>query len=44
MAEKSGLNIMRTIFELLVLLLALGIIFGGLALVVILSPWSKAGS
>ena len=44
MAEKSGLNIMRTIFELLVLLLALGVIFGGLALVVILSPWSKDGS
>lgn len=41
MAEKSGLNTMRTIFELLVLLLALGIIFGGLALVVILSPWFK---
>lgn len=41
MAEKSGLNIIRTIFELLVLLLALGVIFGGLALVVILSPWSK---
>ncbi len=41
MAEKSGLNTMRTIFELLVLLLALGVIFGGLALVVILSPWFK---
>jgi NADH-quinone oxidoreductase subunit J len=41
MAEKSGLSIIRTIFELLVLLLALGVIFGGLALVVILSPWSK---
>ena len=41
MAEKSGLSTMRTIFELLVLLLALGVIFGGLALVVILSPWSK---
>lgn len=40
MAEKSGLNTMRTVFELLVLLLALGIIFGGLALVLILSPWS----
>ena len=32
---------MRTIFELLVLLLALGVIFGGLALVVVLSPWSR---
>lgn len=41
MAEKSGLSIMRTIFDLLVLLLALGVIFGGLAVVVILSPWSK---
>jgi NADH-quinone oxidoreductase subunit J len=41
MEEKSGLSIIRTIFELLVLLLALGVIFGGLALVVILSPWSK---
>jgi NADH-quinone oxidoreductase subunit J len=41
MKEKSGLSIIRTIFELLVLLLALGVIFGGLALVVILSPWSK---
>jgi hypothetical protein len=41
MAEKSGLSIIRTIFELLVLLLALGVIFGGLALVVLLSPWSK---
>jgi beta-lactamase regulating signal transducer with metallopeptidase domain len=40
MAEKSGLNTMRTVFELLVLLLALGVIFGGLALVLILSPWS----
>ena len=41
MAEKSGLSIIRTIFELLVLLLALGVIFGGLALVMLLSPWSK---
>jgi NADH-quinone oxidoreductase subunit J len=41
MAEKSGLSIMRTIFELLVLLLALGVIFGGLALIVVLSPWSR---
>jgi NADH-quinone oxidoreductase subunit J len=41
MAEKSGLNIIRTIFELLVLLIALGVIFGGLALVIVLSPWSR---
>ena len=41
MAEKSGLSIIRTIFELLVLLLALGVIFGGLAAIVFFSPWSK---
>lgn len=41
MKEKSGLSIIRTIFELLVLLLALGVIFGGLALVILLSPWSR---
>jgi NADH-quinone oxidoreductase subunit J len=41
MAEKSGLSIIRTIFELMVLLLALGVIFGGLALVILLSPWSR---
>jgi NADH-quinone oxidoreductase subunit J len=39
MSEKSGANVIRTIFELLVLLLALGVIFGGVALVVLLSPW-----
>jgi hypothetical protein len=36
MAEKSGLSIIRTIFELLVLLIARGVIFGGLALVILL--------
>jgi NADH-quinone oxidoreductase subunit J len=41
MAEKSGVNVIRTAFELLVLLAALGVIFGGLALIVILSPWSQ---
>ena len=41
MAEKSEVNVIRSIFELLVLLLALGVIFGGLALIVILSPWSQ---
>jgi NADH-quinone oxidoreductase subunit J len=41
MSEKSGKNVIRTIFELLVLLLALGVIFGGAALVVVLSPWSQ---
>jgi NADH-quinone oxidoreductase subunit J len=41
MAEKSGLSIIRTIFELMVLLIALGVIFGGLALVILLSPWSR---
>jgi NADH-quinone oxidoreductase subunit J len=41
MSEKSGANVIRTIFELLVLLVALGVIFGGLALIVLLSPWSQ---
>jgi NADH-quinone oxidoreductase subunit J len=41
MSEKSGVNVIRTVFELLVLLAALGVIFGGLALVVVLSPWSQ---
>jgi NADH-quinone oxidoreductase subunit J len=39
MAEKSGVNVIRSIFELLVLLAALGVIFGGLALIVLFSPW-----
>lgn len=41
MAEKSGANVIRSIFELLVLLLALGVIFGGLALIIFFSPWSQ---
>ena len=41
MSEKSSKNVVRSIFELLVLLLALGVIFGGLALIVLLSPWSQ---
>lgn len=41
MAEKSGVNVVRAIFELLVLLLALGVIFGGLAVILLLSPWSQ---
>ena len=41
MAEKSGRSIVRPIFELVVILLALAVIFGGLALIVILSPWSQ---
>jgi NADH-quinone oxidoreductase subunit J len=32
---------MRTVFELLVLFLALAVIFGGLALVIFLSPWAQ---
>lgn len=40
MAESKQ-NVIRTIFELAVLLLALAVIFGGLALVVIFSPWSR---
>jgi NADH-quinone oxidoreductase subunit J len=41
MAEKSGASVIRSIFQLLVLLAALGIIFGGLALIIFLSPWSQ---
>lgn len=41
MTEKSGTNVVKAIFELLVLLLALGVIFGGLAVIVFLSPWSQ---
>jgi len=41
MTEKSGGNVIRTIFELVILLLALGVIFGGLALILFLSPWSQ---
>jgi ABC-type uncharacterized transport system fused permease/ATPase subunit len=40
MAESSK-NVIRTIFELVVLLAALGVIFGGLAVIVFFSPWSK---
>jgi len=39
MAEKSA-NVIRSVLELAILLAALGVIFGGLALIVILSPWS----
>jgi NADH-quinone oxidoreductase subunit J len=40
MAE-AGKNVIKTVFELAILLLALAVIFGGLAVVVFLSPWSK---
>jgi ABC-type uncharacterized transport system fused permease/ATPase subunit len=40
MAESEK-NVIKTIFELIVLLLALGVIFGGLAVIVLLSPWSR---
>jgi hypothetical protein len=40
MAEKP-VNVIKAIFELFVLLLALAVIFGGLALIVFLSPWSQ---
>jgi F420H2 dehydrogenase subunit J len=40
MAE-SDKNVIKTIFELIVLLFALGVIFGGLAVIVFFSPWSK---
>jgi NADH-quinone oxidoreductase subunit J len=39
MAEKS-VNVIRSIFDLLVILIGLGVIFGGLALIIFLSPWS----
>lgn len=39
--EESKRNVIKTIFELIVLLLALGVIFGGLAAIVFFSPWSK---
>lgn len=41
MAEKSGVSVVRSVFDLVVILLALAVIFGGLALIVILSPWSQ---
>jgi F420H2 dehydrogenase subunit J len=41
MSEKSEKNVMRTIFELLVLLAAAGVIFGGLGVIVLLSPWAQ---
>lgn len=40
MAESEK-NVIKTIFELIVLLLALGVIFGGLAAIVFFSPWSR---
>ncbi len=40
MAESEK-NVIKTIFELIVLLFALGVIFGGLAAIVFLSPWSR---
>jgi len=42
MAEgKENVNVIRSIFELVVLFAAIFIIFGGVALVVVLSPWSR---
>lgn len=40
MAESEK-NVIKTIFELIVLLMALGVIFGGLAAIVFFSPWSR---
>ena len=40
MAESEK-NVIKTIFELIVLLFALGVIFGGLAAIVFFSPWSR---
>jgi NADH:ubiquinone oxidoreductase subunit 6 (subunit J) len=41
MAEESEKNVIRSIFELVVILLALGVVFGGLALIILLSPWTQ---
>jgi F420H2 dehydrogenase subunit J len=41
MSEKSGVNVIKSIFNLVIILLALGIVFGGAALVVLFSPWAK---
>lgn len=38
---KENPNVIRTIFELIALLAAVFIIFGGVALVIVLSPWSR---
>jgi F420H2 dehydrogenase subunit J len=38
---KSNSKVVKAIFELVVLLLAVAIIFGGLAAIVFFSPWSK---
>ncbi len=40
-SPKREVSIARSIFELVVLLLAVGVIFGGLALIIFLSPWSQ---
>jgi uncharacterized MnhB-related membrane protein len=40
MAEKSEVNVAREVFLLLVLIGALTVIFGGLALIVLSSPWA----
>ena len=42
MAEgKESVNVIRSIFEVVVLFAAIFIILGGVALVVVLSPWSR---
>ncbi len=41
MAKDSGISVIRSIFNLVVLLLAVAVIFGGLAVVLFLSPWSQ---
>jgi len=40
MAEKSEVNVAKEVFLLLVLIGALTVIFGGLALIVLSSPWA----
>lgn len=39
--EKSRPNVIRSIFDLLVILIGLGVIFGGLAVIVLFSPWAR---
>jgi uncharacterized MnhB-related membrane protein len=40
MAEKSEVNVAKEVFLLLVLIGALAVIFGGLALIILSSPWA----
>jgi NADH-quinone oxidoreductase subunit J len=39
---NGNLRYIKYLFELVILLVALGVIFGGLGVIVFMSPWSKA--